>query len=125
MCILRRGVLRICSCFFSGYCPAIDFWGVIMSIDGARVAAIIGALIATALFAAVLHFQRQAPGMTYCTAGMVTCITNSSGQWQVLSAMCPAGRSLQFISVDASRCHSITPAGFSAPLSVCPTTCAK
>lgn len=92
---------------------------------------IIGGTIATALGGAVLYFllPPQAPnrstGAIYCTAGKGTCITNSNGQWHVLDAVCPAGQSLRFVSVEARNCHSITPVGFSGPLAVCPATCGE
>jgi hypothetical protein len=111
-------------------------------VDQPRMAAIIGATIATALAAAVLHIvlpQRkgdQPPPMIYCTADKATCITEEglpiggatrthAGQWHVLAVTCPAGQTLQFVSVEARRCHSITPVGFSAPLDVCSAACAK
>jgi hypothetical protein len=67
-------------------------------------------------------------GVTYCTAGLETCITQSrSSPWRVLEKPCPAGQSLRFtrpaVFVWASRCHSIVVPGYSAPLDVCPAAC--
>jgi hypothetical protein len=100
-------------------------------VDQPRRAAVIGATIATVIYGAVLSFvlpqqkSDQPPGTIYCTAGMATCMTSNGGQWHVLSATCPAGQSPRFVSVEARRCHSIMPAGFSAPLSVCSAACVR
>lgn len=66
----------------------------------------------------------------YCTADLDTCIMNGrSRPWHVRDKPCPAGEELRFVSGEVlrsiSRCHSIKPPGFSAPLSVCPAVCTK
>src|SRR5262245_42901921 len=95
--------------------------------------AIIGGTVATVLGGVISYFvlpqqkSDQAQGAIYCTAPTDggTCITSRGGQWHVLSAPCPTGQSLQMVTVEARRCQTITPMGFSTPLSVCPAACAR
>jgi hypothetical protein len=101
--------------------------------SGARpwLVAIIGGTVATVVGGVALYFvlpqtkSDHAIDAIYCTAENGTCITNTGGLWHVLNAQCPIGQSLRFISVEARRCHSITPSDFSSPLSVCPAACAR
>jgi hypothetical protein len=91
---------------------------------------IFGGMVCMPLLIAVSTVLLPMANVTYCTTGFETCIASNRGQaWHVVDTPCPGGQSLQFVQpvlfVGVSRCHSITVSGFSAPLNVCPTACAK
>jgi hypothetical protein len=91
---------------------------------------IVGGMVGLPLLFAVSSVMLPMANVTYCTAGFETCITSNRGQaWHVVETPCPGRQSPQFVQpkhfVGVSRCHSITVSGFSTPLNVCPTACAK
>jgi hypothetical protein len=91
---------------------------------------IFGGTIAMVLAFGVSAVMLPQSEKLYCTADLDTCIMNGrSRPWHVRDKPCPAGEELRFVSGEVlrsiSRCHSIKPPGFSAPLSVCPAVCTK
>jgi hypothetical protein len=96
----------------------------------AWIVAILGGTLATVFGGLVLYFllplqkPDQADGQLYCTASKA-CIRRSGDRWVLVDAPCPTGQSIRFTAFDSSGCHSLTPTGFSQPLSVCAAICAK
>jgi hypothetical protein len=91
---------------------------------------IFGGMVGMPLLIAVSTVMLPMSNVTYCTAGFEACITSNRGQaWHIVETPCPGWQSPQFVQpmlfVGVSRCHSIMVSGFSAPVKVCPTACAK